>query len=420
MRNHAVIIGAGPAGLCLSLALAARGFTIDLIDSKPEAELAAPQFDGREIAMKHASIRILRDLGVWGHLPADAAAPLRQALVMDGQRPGFVVDGTAIGQDHLGMFVSNMHIRAAAWQAVAATPAVRVQAGARMEALNCDPAAGHVVLDDGRTLKAPLIVAADSRFSSSRRMMGIPVHMHDFGRSMFLCRVSHSTPSRGVAWEWFGPDQGRARLPLAEHLSSVVITVPASEAQELLTMPATAFAAEIERRFEGRLGTVEEASTRHAYPLVATWARRFIGQRFALVGDAAVGMHPVTAHGFNLGLASVESMAAAAAHGLQQYNDPGHPQVLARYERDHRASSGWIFAGTQTVLGLFTSDRPLAQPLRRAVIGIGRRLPPLPRLLAAELVDAAPRPRPALRRVVQGVRALAPSLPHPRRGIHLA
>src|SRR5690606_206971 len=155
----------------------------------------------------------------------------------------------------------------------------------------------------------PLLVAADSRFSSTRRAMGIPVAMHDFGKTMLVCRVRPGRAHEGVAWEWFGQGQTRALLPLNEGLASAVLTVTGAEAERLQGLSPAEYAAELEARYEGRFGSMPLEGAVHAYPLVATWAHRFVGTRFALVGDAAVGMHPVTAHGFNLGLASVERLA---------------------------------------------------------------------------------------------------------------
>jgi ubiquinone biosynthesis UbiH/UbiF/VisC/COQ6 family hydroxylase len=408
MNNHVVIVGAGPAGLCLSLALAARGMEVDVVDRQPAEALAAPAFDGREIALTHRSIQVLRELGAWDRIAARDRAPLRRARIMDGAGAGFDVDGVAFHRDQLGTLVSNHHIRTAAWQAVAGESRIRVHTGMAVEAVDCDALSARVRLADGRVLEAALLVAADSRFSETRRAMGIPVHMHDFGVSMLLCRMRHAVANDGTAWEWFGHGQTRALLPLDEHLSSVVLTVPGVEARRLLDLSPEAFATEVAARYEGRLGDVELASTRHAYPLVATWARRFVATRFALAGDAAVGMHPVTAHGFNLGLGSVEHLAQAAADGLERSGDPGDAATLARYQRRHRIAAAPLFAGTQAVAGLFTDGRMPARPLRRVVIGAGRRLPALRRALAASLVDETPRPLSPLRHVRMGVQILRP------------
>jgi len=410
MNDNVVIVGAGPAGLCLSLALAARGMRVDVVERQPATALAVPGFDGREIALTHSSMRLLRELGVWDRIPVDERAPLRRARVLDGADPGFEVDGAAFGHDRLGMLVSNRVIRAAAWQAVTNEVHIRVHAGVAVEAATRDARAARVSLADGRLLEAPLLVAADSRYSETRRAMGIPVHMHDFGSSMVLCRMRHAMANDGTAWEWFGQGQTRALLPLGEHLSSVVLTVPGAEARRLLDLSPDAFAADVAARYEGRLGDLELASTRHAYPLVATWARRFVAHRFALAGDAAVGMHPVTAHGFNLGLSSVEHLAQAAGDGLERHGDPGDAAMLARYQRRHRIGSTPLFAGTQAVAGLFTDRRAAAQPVRRAILRMGRRLPVLRRALAANLLDETPRPAAPLHYARTGIRILRPRL----------
>jgi ubiquinone biosynthesis UbiH/UbiF/VisC/COQ6 family hydroxylase len=386
MGTQVIIIGAGPAGLCLALAFARRGLNVAILERQSAEVLAAPDFDGREIALTHASMRLLRELGVWQHLPAAKVSPLRRAQVMDGAT-GFEVEPTAFAREQLGTLVSNCQIRAAAWAAASNDPRIHIRAGTAVEAVGSMGDAAWVRLVNGERHQAPLLVAADSRFSETRRAMGISARMHDFGKTMVVCRMRHAEPHHGVALEWFGNGQTRALLPLRENLASIVLTVTGSEARRLQQLPAGEFGREIETRFEHRLGAMELASTIHTYPLVATWAQRFIAHRFALAGDAAVGMHPVTAHGFNLGLASVEHLAQAVGDAVAWGRDPADPALLARYQRRHRRASLPLFVGTNTVAGLFTDDRAIAQPLRQAIVQAGKRLPPLRRALAAGLTD---------------------------------
>src|SRR5690606_12380911 len=122
-------------------------------------------------------------------------------------------------------------------------------------------------LEDGRQLRAPLLVAADSRFSASRRAMGIPVAMHDFGRTMLVSRVRLGRPHEGVAWEWFGQGQTRALLPLNDGLASAVLTVPGAEAARLQALAPEAYGRALQARYRGRFGAMGLEGAVHAYPL---------------------------------------------------------------------------------------------------------------------------------------------------------
>ncbi len=411
-----IIIGAGPAGLCLARALSQRGLRVDVIERQPRAAVVAPMPDGREIALTQASMRILRELGVWEGIDASAVSPLRRARVADGDAgDGFEVDAEAFGQVALGSLVANSDIRAAAWSVVEDDERIRVHFEAQVASVAAGSRRAEVVLEDGRRFEAPLLVAADSRFSSTRRALGIPVAMHDFGKTMLVCRVRPGRDHEGVAWEWFGEGQTRALLPLNDGLASAVLTVTGVEAARLQALDVDALAHEFEDRYRGRFGPMALEGEVHAYPLVATWAHRFVGPRFALVGDAAVGMHPVTAHGFNLGLASVERLASAVANSMARHGDPAHPAMLARYQRRHRAGSATLFLGTGLVVRVFTDDRLPVRPLRRAIIAAGRALPPLRRALADALLDDGPVDPTPLQRLRRGFEVLRPRVAVSRR-----
>ena len=153
---------------------------------------------------------------------------------------------------------------------------------------------------------------------------------------------------------------------------------------------------------------MELVGSRHVYPLVATWARRFVGTRLALAGDAAVGMHPVTAHGFNLGLASVERLADLAATAIAQGRDLGDPFGLARYQRRHRRGSWPLFQATRAIVGLYTDERAPARWLRGAALRASGALAPFRRVVAAGLTDAGPVDPTPLQRLRNGLQVLRP------------
>jgi len=412
--RNVLIVGAGPAGLCLARALTDHGLEVDIVERQPAEASAEPAFDGREIALSHGSVDVLERLDIWRRIPAAEIHPLRRAHVSDGADEGFGVDADIFGKDRLGNFVSNHVIRTAAWQTVRDTQAIRVHTDAEVKAVEREGETFSVHLADGRRLTTPLLVAADSRFSQTRRLLGVPAAMHDFGKTMLVCRMHHEIPHEGVAHEWFGHGQTRALLPLDEHTVSLVLTVTGREAAELQALDEDAFARNIETRLERRLGAMRLVGARHTYPLVATWAKRFVGPGFALVGDAAVGMHPVTAHGFNLGLASIDRLATALGNALAHHRGIADPTALARYQRKHRAGALPLFLGTGMIVGFYTDDRALAQPLRHAVIGGMRRLRPLRDILAAAAVGAPP--SEALLGLMRSVARLGPGpLPYRRK-----
>jgi ubiquinone biosynthesis UbiH/UbiF/VisC/COQ6 family hydroxylase len=392
-KTDIAIIGAGPAGLCMARALTGAGSRITLIERLPRAALEQPGFDGREIALTHHSVTLMKRLGLWRHLPPEEISLLRDARVFNGtSRRSMHLDHRDGGRDRLGYLIPNHLIRAAALAAVMDAPDVTLWGEAQVIAAQADARHAEIHLSDGRVLSARLMIAADSRFSEVRRMMGISTRMRDFGRSMLVCRMAHEIPHDHTAWEWFDHRQTLALLPLGRegdprNRSSVVLTLPAARMDDLRSMDEEAFGRELERRFCGRLGRMRLDSERHVYPLVGTYPERFVGERFALVGDAAVGMHPVTAHGFNLGLRGVEALSREILHAPGAGGDPGHPALLARYDRAHRRTTLPLYLATCGIVGLFTDDRRPARVLRSAMLNAADACVPFKRLLAASLAD---------------------------------
>lgn len=382
-----LVVGAGPAGLALGIALADAGLQVTLLEQQGAAALADPPEDGREIALTHRARRIMTELGLWDRLSADAVSPLNEARVVDGSSPLVLHFGEqrAGADGPLGWLVPNHLIRQAAWQAAATRSGVRVCCDARVTAIERDAHAARVTLADGRRLSARLLVAADSRFSAIRRLAGIGAAMHDFGRSVVVGRIAHEQDHGGVAWEAFRYGNTLALLPLNGRISSAVVTLPADRAAEWLALPDAEFAARIEAQCEGRLGGVRAAGPRHHYPLVGVYAQRFVAPRFALIGDAAVGMHPVTAHGWNFGLYGVQVLARELAAVRRRGGDIGELPALLAYEREHRRTTLPVWLGTNAIVSLFTDERRLPKLARRAVLTVAERAPGLNRLLKAAI-----------------------------------
>lgn len=400
-HSDVLIVGAGPAGLSLAISLAQAGLTATVVEQQPQAALADPAPDGREIALTHPSRATLERLGTWAELAPHEVGCIREAQVHDGPlaRHGALQLGAqGTGHEALGFIVPNHALRRTAHAVAARTPGVRILTGTQVTRVAALPLQAELdcVAGDGppERLHAPLLVAADSRFSATRRQLGIGARMTDFGRTVIVCRMRHAEPHGGVAHECFGYERTLAVLPLpgdaAGPLCSVVVTAGAADAAALLALPADAFAAEVQAQFGHRLGAMRLDGERHAYPLVATYAQRFAGHRCALLGDAAVGMHPVTAHGFNLGLAGVERLTAALLAARQQGRDIGHAEALAAYAQAQHRHAWPIYEGTNAIVRLYTDARPVPRLLRQLVLQGARRLPPLQAAIVGQLTGRAP------------------------------
>ena len=403
-HSDVLIVGAGPAGLSLAISLAQAGLTATVVEQQPQAALADPAPDGREIALTHPSRATLERLGTWAGLAPHEVGPIREAQVHDGPlaRHGALQLGTqGSGLDALGFIVPNHALRRTAYAVAARTPGVRIITGAQVTRVAALPLQAELdcVAGDGsppERLHAPLVVAADSRFSATRRQLGIGARMTDFGRTVIVCRMRHAQPHGGVAHECFGYERTLAVLPLPNDpqeghaLCSVVVTAGTADAGALMAQSPQAFAATVQAQLGDRLGPLQLEGERHAYPLVAVYAQRFAGHRCALLGDAAVGMHPVTAHGYNLGLAGVERLTAALVGARQRGLDIGSADMLAPYAQGHHRHAWPLYQGTNAIVRLYTDARPVPRLLRQLVLQGARRLPPLQAAIVGQLTGQPP------------------------------
>jgi ubiquinone biosynthesis UbiH/UbiF/VisC/COQ6 family hydroxylase len=396
METDIVIVGAGPVGLCLARSLSGSGLRIVVVEQQSLDDIENPKFDGREIALTQRSARIMRQLGLWDRIESDDRSRLSAAKVFNGSSLSALEIGHELGgHSELGWLVSNNVIRKAAYEALRAdmgeNGSVILLTSATVTGIKTDSVHASVTTASGLTISASLIVAADNRFSTTRKMMGIPAEMRDFGKSMLVCRMTHAEPHHHTAWEWFGYDQTLALLPLNPdpltnaHRSSVVLTLPGREVAALAQMDPDEFRANIEQRFAQRLGSMELVSTRHVYPLVSVYPGRFVGQRFAAVGDAAVGMHPVTAHGFNFGLVGVETLSNELLDARRTGSDIAAESVLGRYESRHRRATKPLYLATRFITDVFTNSTAPARFARDIMLRAASRMLPFRKAVAASL-----------------------------------
>ncbi|WP_420138482.1 5-demethoxyubiquinol-8 5-hydroxylase UbiM [Sphingomonas sp.] len=387
MECDVIVVGAGPAGLAFARGLNGSGLRTILIERQPREAIAEPAEDGRAIALTHRSVDILDRLGAWSQIIPAAVHPLRRAAVLDGRSAvALSVDPVAGREGRLGQLVANHDIRRALFDATRNQPGLELMTDVRIADIRRDNRHAMVVLKDGRAVRSKLLVGADSRFSEVRQKLRIGADVERLGKAMLVVEVAHRRDHHGVALEWFGYGQTIALLPLSPRHSSVVLTLTEDAATRLARGDPVTLARELTARSSGRLGAMQTVSRPHIYPLATVWSHHFATRRAALIGDAAVGMHPVTAHGFNLGLRGATMLAKRVSHAAAVGQDIAAPLLLRRYEAAHRLIAGPVFAATAFVVQLYTDERPAARLVRPALLHAAARLRPVRAALSHALM----------------------------------
>ncbi len=388
MKKDIIIIGGGPAGLSFARSLKNSGLDILIIEKQPEKILAAPAYDGREIALTHLSKEIMQQLGAWDRIPTEHLAHIREAKVMDGNSPySLHFNHEEVNEETLGYLVSNHAIRTALYEEVKQCDNVTLLCETTVKHTTTHTDEGIVTLENGDVITASLVIAADTRFSQSRKDMGINAATTNYKRVAILSKMQHKLSHNETAFEYFRYGGTMAVLPLNNDQCSIVITVPTEKSQELLAMDEKDFTTHVQNQLEDSLGDMHLMSERYTYPLVGVLADRFISHRFALLGDAAVGMHPVTAHGFNLGLSGAFCLASQIVQAQQDERDIGSREVLEYYQTEHMKLCKPLYLGTNTIVKLFTNDKTVPKILRKAMLRLGNNLPPARKKIMHQLTE---------------------------------
>ena len=396
-QRSIVICGGAFAGLALALALRqGLGPDIPVVVADPALGMR-PSRDPRATAIVAACRRLFEALGVWDEVAPKAQAMLDMVVtdsqLADATRPAFLTFGGEVepGEPFAHM-VENRHL-IDELVARAAAAGVDLRATA-VDSFSAGADGVDVVLADGTTVAASLLVAADGARSKLREQAGIATHGWDYDQSGIVVTVGHERDHHGRAEEHFLPAGPFAILPLTGKRSSLVWTETRKEAARIIALDAEEFHAELERRFGLHLGEVKALDKPRAFPLGYFVARSFIAERLALVGDAAHVIHPIAGQGLNMGLKDVAALAEVVVDAARLGMDPGGAGVLERYQRWRRFDTMAMGVATNSLNLLFSNESKLLRAVRDIGLGLVDRAPPLKNLFirqAAGLTGEVPR-----------------------------
>lgn len=396
MQADLIIVGAGMVGSALALALQDQGLEILLIDGGPlSVKPFDPQaaFEPRVSALSVASQRILDRLGVWDGIAVRRACPYGEMQVWDGSGTGQIhFSAASVHAESLGHIVENRVVQDALLERLHDS-SIGLLPGARLEQLRRSGDGWLLSLNDGRELRAPLLIAADGANSAVRRLAGCATREWDYLHHAIVTSVRCSKPHQATAWQRFTDDGPLAFLPLAglagEHWCSIVWSVTPAEAERLMALDETDFRRALGFAFEHRLGDILHADPRLCIPLRQRHAKRYVEEGLVLVGDAAHSIHPLAGQGVNLGFLDVAVLADVLQHAAQRGERLSDVKVLSRYERRRMPHNLAMMAAMEGFERLFQADPLPVRWLRNAGLNCVDDLPEAKALFVRQALGLA-------------------------------
>lgn len=374
------IIGGGPVGSTLALALRHAGLRIAILEARP----CLPSQDPRALALSYGSRLLLDKLGIWSRLPQVSGIQ----TIHISQRRAFGrarLSANQLAVPELGYVLPYADLQNALHQSLGssavdyldAATVTDLQAGADGVRLS------YRRQDGEHSLVAKLAVVADGGKLLERSH---PPEVHDYGQSAVIAHVSCARPQSGTAFERFTEQGPVALLPYRDGYELVWTAVDA-EAQAMLNWDDATFLHRLHQHFGDRVGAFTAVGSRSCFPLRLKRAPEITLPRTVLLGNAAQTLHPVAGQGFNMGIRDAWELAQI----IQScpVAELGGGAMLARYAAARRLDRAGGIQFTDSLVQLFSNDWPLLRGGRALALTALDCLPPLKSFVARRMMFGA-------------------------------
>ncbi|KEC71745.1 UNVERIFIED_ORG: 2-octaprenyl-6-methoxyphenol hydroxylase [Rhizobium esperanzae] len=394
-----LVVGGGYVGLSAAVAVkqAAPHLKISVVEAAPEHVWKS---DARASAVIAAAVKMLEIFGIWSEIEPEAQ-PITKMIVTDSRtsdpvRPVFLTfDGEVAEGRPFAHMIPNVAM-VAALRGACERLDIDIRHGLGATELKTEDSHATVTLSDGSMLESRLVVACDGVRSKLRDLAGIRTVTWDYGQSGIVATVEHERSHDGCAEEHFLPAGPFAILPLKNNRSSLVWTERTHDAERLVAADELVFEEELERRFGHKLGALKVIGDKRAFPLGLTLARAFVAPRFALAGDAAHGIHPISGQGLNLGFKDVAALAETIVEADRLGLDIGSINILERYQTWRRFDTFRMGVTTDVLNRLFSNDAMPIRVARDVGLGIVDRLPRLKSFFIGQAAGTTAKDNPRL------------------------
>jgi 2-octaprenylphenol hydroxylase len=386
-----VIVGAGIVGQTLALALAKTELSILMIDAQSELNITPDQpHSPRVSAISAASQAQFEALGAWSHIERMQAYTHMQVWEQDGFGK-IDFDHEDIGLKTLGHIIENDQLIAALYSRAQAHSNIEYLLGNKISQLNYADAQAsehsdqhyQIQLDSGAMITAKLLVGADGANSYVRNTLGFKHTFWDYDHTAIVANIRTELPHHLCARQVFTPYGPLAFLPLGDasesdtQLCSIVWSQTTEQAETLIAMDESQFCKALAVAIDMQLGRCELVTERFNYPLRMRYARQWVDDSVALVGDAAHTIHPLAGQGANLGIAD----AIALADNIQRSIAAGKvfysKAQLRKYERQRKAEAQKVIATMEGFKRLFDGNDPIKKLIRNLGLSAADKLNPV-------------------------------------------
>ena len=377
--HKVVIVGGGPVGSVLALALQQQHVPFTMLEARAQG---ASHHDTRALALSYGSRLILEKLSVWRAVAARATAI---NTIHISQRGGFgrtKLNAADHGLESLG-YVLPYGALTQALDAVLDANHIIYEA----EAIEIKPAqdASSVTFNHAsttQTLHSPLTVVADGGRSLGE-IEGIVKVTKEYGHDALVTKVRAELPHNHIAYERFTPAGPMALLPNGDTGFSLVWTGLQANIHGLLALDDKSFLAQLHQAFGDRVGHFLSVEKRMSFPLKLSTLKPSVAPHLAVIGNAAQTMHPVAGQGFNVGMRDAWTLADLIINAPQ--NELGSAAMLANYTqlRGRDTRGGILF--TDLLVNVFNNDVVGLNTLRGAGLGLLELFKPAKNLLISKM-----------------------------------
>jgi 2-octaprenylphenol hydroxylase len=379
-----IVVGAGMVGASFACLFAKTNpeLQVALIEAHQTSVYNSENFDPRVAALTEKSRNLLERCGAWGQISTKRVSPYMAMEVWDAEGTGRIQFSCQdVHQPNLGHIVEN--------SLVVESLIAEVKNLSNIEFLcpvsvaNYSASEQHVtlVLEDGRELFAPLLVAADGGNSTIRQQFNFATREWDYGHSAIVTTVQTEQVNQQTAWQRFMPTGPLALLPLDksgdQRYSSLVWSQESEEAERLMAMDDAEFCRALSFASEHCLGQITSIDKRFSIPLRQRHAKDYVVERVALLGDSAHTIHPLAGQGVNLGFADVAALEETLSSAAKRGSDLGSLMTLNKYQRQRKPENLTMMAAMEGFKRLFSADNLAIRLMRNIGLSQVDKLKPV-------------------------------------------